>query len=114
MPLCVTQESRRNVGTHADAVRTLSRERRRIMDAVTYLKTYERMRKAEGLAPFEHLFDTDATAEMKVALVEQWGSENPAKSDEDSANKLIALIAKLGVRVLVMEHEIQALKEMME
>ena len=84
------------------------------MDAVTYLKTYERMREAEGLAPFEYLFDTDATAEMKVALVEEWGRENPEKSDEDSVTGLIIEMAKLGVRVLAVEHEIQALKERVE
>ena len=47
------------------------------MDAVTYLKTYERMREAEGLATFERLFNEEATPEQRVELVEEWGRENP-------------------------------------
>ena len=47
------------------------------MDAVKYLKTYERMKEAEGLLPWESPFDSRATEEEKVALVEEWDRENP-------------------------------------
>ena len=47
------------------------------MDAVAYLKTYERMRETEGLEAFEPLFHENATAEQRVELVEEWGKENP-------------------------------------
>ncbi len=50
------------------------------MDAVTYLKTYERMRETEGLAPFERLFNEETTPEQRVELIEEWGRENPEKS----------------------------------
>ena len=48
------------------------------MDAVKYLKTYERMKEAEGLLPWESPFDSKATEEEKVALIEEWDRENPA------------------------------------
>lgn len=81
------------------------------MDAVTYIKTYERMRKAEGLKTFERLFDWGATPEQRVELVEEWGRENPETSDEE---KLCALNAKLVARVIVMEHKIKALEGMVK
>lgn len=81
------------------------------MDAVNYLKTYERMREAEGLKTFERLFNEEATPEQRVELVEEWGRENPETSDEE---KLCALIAKLVVRVVDVEREINALKEVIE
>lgn len=84
------------------------------MDAVTYIKTYERMREAEGLKTFERLFNEEATPEQRVELVEEWGRENPEKSDEDSVTGLIIEMAKLGVRVLAVEQKIEALEEMMK
>lgn len=81
------------------------------MDAVTYLKTYERMREAEGLKTFERLFNEETTPEQRVELVEEWGRENPETSDEE---KLCALNAKLVARVIVMEQKIKALEEMMK
>ena len=81
------------------------------MDAVTYLKTYERMREAEGLKTFERLFNEEATPEQRVELVEEWGRENPETSDKE---ELCSLNAKLVARVIVMEHKIKALEEMMK
>lgn len=81
------------------------------MDAVTYLKTYERMREAEGLKPFERLFNEEATPEQRVELVEEWGRENPETSDKE---KLCALNAKLVARVIVMEQKIKTLEEIVK
>lgn len=81
------------------------------MDAVNYLKTYERMRDAEGIKTLERLFNEEATPEQRVELVEEWGRENPETSDEE---KLCTLIAKLVVRVVDVEREINALKEVIE
>ena len=53
------------------------------MDAITYLKTYRRMREAEGLSLTEKLFNTDATPEEMVALVEEWGEENTIPDDKE-------------------------------
>ena len=69
-------------------------ERRRIMDAVTYLKTYEKMRDAEGMLPFEHLFDVDSTPEERVAIVEEWGKENNKKKIEDVVEEISRIVDK--------------------
>lgn len=81
------------------------------MDAVNYLKTYERMREAEGLKTFERLFNEEATPEQRVELVEEWARENPETSDKE---KLCALNAKLVARVIVMERKIKTLEEIVK
>ena len=83
------------------------------MDAVTYLKTYERMKEAEGLFPFERLFKAGTSPEEKVSLVEEWGRENPEKPKSslellndvvDDLNKKLFL---LEVRVGDIEYELE-------
>lgn len=81
------------------------------MDAVKYLKTYERMREAEGLKTFERLFNEEATPEQRVELAEEWARENPETSDKE---KLCALNAKLVARVIVMERKIKTLEEIVK
>lgn len=94
------------------------------MDAVTYIKTYERMREAEGLKTFERLFNEEATPEQRVELVEEWGRENPETSDEEELPPPCILlplcpvrrgvIKELVVRVIGVEQKIKALEEMMK
>ena len=83
------------------------------MDAVKYLKTYERMKEAEGLLPWESPFDSKATAEEKVALVEEWDEENPAISKnvyEIKLEKALDLRADKNMRDLIAELHLQIIE----
>ena len=91
------------------------------MDAVTYLKTYERMREAEGLYPFESLFKAGTSAEEKVSLVEEWGKENPDKpiidnstTPEEELKILGDIVANMNKRLLLVEVAIENFDEALQ
>ena len=83
------------------------------MDAVKYLKTYERMKEAEGLLPWESPFDSRATEEEKVALVEEWDRENPAIAKNVYELKLgeaLEMRADKNMRELLAELHLQIIE----
>ena len=89
------------------------------MDAVSYLKAYERMREAEGLLPFEPLFSGNATPEEKVALVEEWDRENKMacknvydfKTDElkgeTKGRSMLEIMAEVLMRMIELEIRVE-------
>lgn len=75
------------------------------MDAVTYIKTYERMREAEGLKTFERLFNEEATPEQRVELVEEWGKENPEEPTGD-IDRIDRRLTALESQVMFLERRV--------
>lgn len=83
------------------------------MDAVKYLKTYERMKEAEGLLPWESPFDSKATEEEKVALIEEWDRENPVIAKNVYELKLgeeLEMRADKNMRELIAELHLQIIE----